>query len=603
MTNENMPLNDDIDRRTVLRSFGVAGLSALATDAASVATAETGTRLDADVTTVEKPTRIREYPTVDLDGDRTGSQTWRVVRETGNCCENYLAAAPDGALYDAGGMYVFESPDDGETWRRVAPSTPWPQTAEGVVQAAPNGDIVAIDWNPYSGDRLVAFKYDADDGAWFYNEVPLKTPFYDREWFAVLPGPFTVNGEEWPYLVLMKGGYPFDDAVLYASVDGLNYTIATNRTVDSEANGDVARYLDDVPAADILDWTQPISVSGFTPLGDGRCLTDETAFSARAGFTEIGANHCLLRDDPDGNVNWYGFDTPAGLPEGRFLADSRGYLHAVNFESATTFVYRYSTDGGRNWTEHRHDLPGNYEVREGMLWDFKVHGGLEIAAVSVHATDPEAAVDRDMVFRFTDVVPGSDPSVEVLYLGKADVSYVVGVSTSERYDFTTLAILPDGRVAVSYADSESPNPRIAIEAPGEVPDGPPLDLQATRNDDGSVFTGGQTDEITLTVTPDRGAVVRDVVPEEWDVIAEYSDDVARVEHRENAGVKYVYFAKTAAAGHQTEYNYFAEAPSELAESNSYTFGPVQGRPADGEVWVGAAGSTDDNTVLATSTNT
>lgn len=590
-----------ITRRTALRSLGAAGLSALAADAASAADDTNGTRLDAEVTEVEKPTRIREYPTYDGEGNRAGSQTWRVVRGTGNCCENYLAGAPSGALYDAGGMYVFESPDDGRTWRRVAPSTPWPQTAEGAISAAPNGDVVAVDWNPYSGDRLVAFKYDADDSAWYYNEVPLKTPFYDREWLAVLPGPFTVDGTEWPYLVLMKGGYPSDDAVLYASVDGLNYTIATSRTVDSEASGSVETYLDDVPDASILDWTQPHTESYFTPLGDGRCLTDETAFSARAGFTEIGSDHCLMRDDSDGDVSWYGFDTPAGLPQGRFQTDSRGYLHAVQFETDSTFVYRYSTDGGKNWTEYRRDLPGNYEVREGMLWDFKVHGGNEMAALAVHATDPEAAVDQDMVFRFTDVRPGSDPSVEVLYLGKADVSYVVGVSTAERYDFATLAILPDGRVATSYADAESPDPRVAIEAPGETPEGPPLELAAARSDDGDAFTGGQTNEVRITATPDRDAVVRDVVPEEWDVLTDYSEDVDRVEHRDNAGVKYVYFRDAAPAGEGTDYTYLAEAPSNLDESNSYTFGPVQGRPADGEAWVSAAGSTDDNAVLASDT--
>lgn len=112
-----------IGRRTVLQSLGTAGLSALVADAASAADDTNGTRLDAEVTTVEKPTRIREYPTYDADGTQTGSATWRVVRGTGNCCENYLAGAPDGAIYDAGGMYVFETPDDGETWRRVAPST------------------------------------------------------------------------------------------------------------------------------------------------------------------------------------------------------------------------------------------------------------------------------------------------------------------------------------------------------------------------------------------------------------------------------------------------------------------------------------------------
>lgn len=593
---------DDIDRRTVLQSLGAAGLSALAADAARAADDADG-RLDAEVTEVDKSTRIREYPTYDADGNRTGSQTWRVVRGTGNCCENYLAADADGAIYDAGGKYVFSSHDDGKTWKRVAPSTPWPQTAEGCVSAAPNGDVVAVDWNPYSGDRLVAFKYDAEEGAWYYNEVPLKTPFYDRPWFAVLEGPFTVAGEEYPYITLMKGGWPSSDAVLYASLDGLNYEIASNRAIETEANGSVETYLDDVAADSDLDWTQPHTMGRFVPLSEGRALTDETALSARAGFTEVGCDRVLLRDAPTDAIDWYCFDTPAGVPDGRLLADSRGYLHQVNFETSDTFAYRYSADGGETWHRYRQELPGDYEVTSEMLWDFKAHGGLATTAVAVHATDAEAGADQDVVFRFTNVEPGSDPNREVLHLGKSDVSYVVGVSTAERFDFTTLAILPDGRVAVSYADSESPDPRVAVEAPGETPEGPPLDLEATRSDDGDVFTGGQTNEVRVTAAPDRDAAVRDVVPEEWDVLVDYSEDVDRVEQHGNAGVKYVYFGETAPADADTTYSYLAEAPSDLEESSSYTFGPVQGRPVEGDAWVGAAGSTDENAVLAADTDT
>lgn len=603
MTREH-DINDHarIDRRTVLRALGTVGVAGTTLAGGAAGDEGTVTKLDATTETVEKPTRIREYPTYDADGGRTGSRTWRVVRGTGNCCENYLAADADGGIYDAGGKFVYATDDDGKTWTKVAPSTPWPATAEGCISAAPNGDICAIDWNPYSGDRLVAFKFDAGDGQWYYNEVPLKTPFYDRPWFAVLEGPFTVDGVEVPYITLMKGGYPSSDAVLYASLDGLTYELASNRAIESSSSGSVEQYLDDVPADADLDWTQPHTMGRFVPLSEGRALTDETALSARAGFTEVGCDRVMLRDGSTDAVDWYCFDTPAGLPEGRLLADSRGYLHQVHFETADTFAYRYSTDGGRTWERYRQTLPGDYEVHDEMLWDFKANGELATTAVGVHATDIQADADQDLVFRFTGVEPGSVPDREVLALGAAEVSYVVGVSTSERFDFATLAILPDGRVAVSYADHESPNPRVAIEAPGETPDGPPLDLQTTRSDDGSVFTGGQTNEVTLAVTPDRDAVVRDAVPEEWDVLTDYSDDVERVEHRDLAGVKYVYFEATAPAGEETAYRYLVEAPSDVEETGDYTFGPVQGRPVDGEAWVAAPGSTDTNAVVAEDTD-
>jgi hypothetical protein len=602
-THEHETNRTDMSRRTLLWIVGATGLATPLLAGMASADDATITRLAANVKQVEKPTRIREYPTYDADGTQTGQQTWRVVRGTGNCCENYIAADADGAIYDAGGKYVFTSPDDGKTWKRVAPSTPWPATAEGCVSTAPNGDICAIDWNPYSGDRLVAYKCVATEKTWYYNEVPLHTPFYDRPWFAVLEGPFTIAGIEVPYVTIMKGGYPSSDAVLYISLDGLTYELASNRALDAAVNGSIETYLDGVPADSDLDLTQPHTKGHFVPLSEGQALTDETALAARAGFTEVGCDRVLLRDDPDTGVNWYCFDTLADLSEGRLLADSRGYLHQINFETPDTFAYRYSTDGGQTWERYRQELPENYELRSEMLWDFKAHGELATTAVAVHATDPEENADQDMVFRFTGVEPESAPDREILYLGMSKVSYVVGVSTAERFDFTTLAILPDGRVAVSYADSESSNPRLAIEAPGKTPDGPPLDLQATRSDDGDAFTGGQTNDLHITVTPDRDAVIRDVIPEEWDVLEAYSEDVGHIEHRNNAGITYVYFRETAPAGEQTAYTYLAEAPSGTSNTGTYTFGPVEGRPVNGAAWVTAPGSTDTNAVVGSDTNT
>ncbi|GAA0196069.1 hypothetical protein ACFFQF_31670 [Haladaptatus pallidirubidus] len=61
-------------------TVGVAGVSALTADAASAVSDTSGTCLDADVTTVAKPTRIREYPTYDVNGERTWSRGNRVRR-------------------------------------------------------------------------------------------------------------------------------------------------------------------------------------------------------------------------------------------------------------------------------------------------------------------------------------------------------------------------------------------------------------------------------------------------------------------------------------------------------------------------------------------
>lgn len=455
MTDDHQPNSNGIDRRTFLQTAAVAGVGSAGL-AGGVAADATVTRLPAEVTTVEKPTRVRSYPTLQADGTRTGERAWRTIRGTGNCCENYLAGAADGRLFDMGGNYLYATADDGRTWTRVAPSTPYPATSEGCVSAAPGGDVVAIDWNPYSGDRVIAYKYVASEAAWYYNEVPLSTPFYDRPWFAVFEGPFSVGGTTVPYVTVMKGGWPENDAALYVSLDGLTYELASSRVLDSAANGSVERYLD-VPADGDLDWTQPHTMGRFTPLGGGTALSADSLGST--------CDRTLLTGGPAHDVQWSCFDTPTGLPPGRLLADSRGHLHQVRFAADDRFVYRYSADGGRNWRRFDQQLPGNYELREEMLFDFKANGELATTAVAVHATDPAAEVDQDMVFRFTGVEPGADPDREILLVGKADESYVVGVSTEERFDFTTLALLPDGRVAVSFADGDYENPRVAVELP------------------------------------------------------------------------------------------------------------------------------------------
>jgi subtilisin family serine protease len=123
-------------------------------------------------------------------------------------------------------------------------------------------------------------------------------------------------------------------------------------------------------------------------------------------------------------------------------------------------------------------------------------------------------------------------------------------------------------------------------------------VDGRREDDGSVFTGGQTDRIDVAVDPSERSRVRDVIPAEWTVITEYSDDVEAVEES-GEGVKYVYFAEEATADAETTYTYFAEAPDDPAASGEYVFGPAEVAPADR--WVAVDGTSDTNVVLGQET--
>lgn len=633
--------DDQINRRQFVRAAGAVGAGVALPGAAAADQPDAGPRVEANVREdVPKPTATRTFPVLDEEGNEIGERTWRTVKETGNCCENYLAASPDGRLFDMGGDYLRVTDDFGRTWNEVEPpNQPYPiLTSEGAVTAAPGGDVVAVDWDPYSPDRVISYKYEADDETWYYTEVPLKTPFYDRPWMAVIPGPFELGGESLPYLTVMRGGV-VGDQELYVSLDGLNYHYASTRFVDSLVQGSVEDYLD--PSEDgILDWVQPHTETYLVPLGDGRALGDETAAQVRASFAESGCEVTALGvgdgPGPTDEFQWSCFDTPRGFELDRTQVDSRGWIHQVEFVTAATFEYRVSRDGGESWDRYEQELPGEFELSEGALslYDFTVHGGLDTTAVAIHATrdgessaesptepakeaapepveeaieavesnapgreDPDEPDDQDMVYVFEGLDDG-DPSVEIRLVGAADMSYVSGVSTSERFDFPTVAVLPDGRLAMSFADQADENPMVAIEVADDVETEFIFEPEGSRSDDGTAFDGGQTNRVELAFTPvlipdaDESFPVRDSIPASWSVPGD-QDAVARVE--ETDGRTYVHFDADAPANDEYAVTYYVETPDEPGESGPYTLGPAQVE-RDG-AWVDVAGTTDDNVVV------
>ena len=118
------------------------------------------------------------------------------------------------------------------------------------------------------------------------------------------------------------------------------------------------------------------------------------------------------------------------------------------------------------------------------------------------------------------------------------------------------------------------------------------DVTGTREDDASVFTGGQTNRIDVSVeATDESVEIRDRLPEEWSVSGA-SGDVERVEKPDD-GPNYVYFSP---AGESVDVTYFAEAPSGADDTGQYTFGPVEAR-ADESNWVAVEGTSDTNAVV------
>lgn len=148
-----------------------------------------------------------------------------------------------------------------------------------------------------------------------------------------------------------------------------------------------------------------------------------------------------------------------------------------------------------------------------------------------------------------------------------------------------------------------------------VADLPAFSVQGSRRDDGTQFTGGQTDQITVTVDRlDEGVdkvMVYDVIPESWSVEGGDGEDVGAADGQVEApdGTKLVELGEVSnlvnvdAFGPAT-FDYFVEAPN---STGRYTFGParaamIAGAASEFSNEVATFGGTDDNVVVGVDQN-
>ncbi len=125
----------------------------------------------------------------------------------------------------------------------------------------------------------------------------------------------------------------------------------------------------------------------------------------------------------------------------------------------------------------------------------------------------------------------------------------------------------------------------------------PFSVSGSRDDDGSTFTAGQTNEVTVAVeSVSREASIRDEIPTEWTVLAEHSDDVASVERVGDRQL--VRFENTVTPDDDGRtYSYLVEAPD---STGTYTFGPAAALADGTNDWV-AFGGTETNAVAGVDT--
>jgi hypothetical protein len=283
--------------------------------------------------------------------------------------------------------------------------------------------------------------------------MPLHQPFYDREWLAVVPGPFTIDGRVVPYVTFLKGGVPKE--FWFYSTDGLTYQQVTSKYVN-RALSSPSRTLTTAPSPD-LDWIQPNANGGMFSLGGGDLLAEG----------DLNSSWSVL----DGHeFAWYGVTQADGsAPSGLYQTDSAGRLHNV-VPQGTKFVYRWSSDNGATWRSTEATLPEGNVIEQ---IDFRANKEAGVAAVVIHAQDTQTGYDRDLVYKLG--IKQAVPKLLMRYqVGLADLGSTAGLGNDVRMDFQTVAIFKDGKLAVSFLDSttkgtspttgaQRPSPAVAIE--------------------------------------------------------------------------------------------------------------------------------------------
>ena len=406
-------------------------------------------------TLVTEKIRVSSYPVYDARGRKTGMASWRISPAGGNCCETYVAATPTGRIVEAGGTYPWYTDDQGKHWYEVKFDVPdqndnGPTVAggEGATVVGPGGDIYGVTWDAYSGDHLQAYRYTAQTRTWAVSEVIMKSPFYDRPWLTYAKGPFTLNGTKVNQILDVTGGGLTKDVDTF-SPDGQDYSTASYVVNDEKASTPVSFKIPVVrnPAA---DWWQPHPGTGTIPLSGGGLL--------RTANTDdvTGANPCkVARLDP-ATSKWQCVTLTGHLQDGAIVRqDSRGYLTEVYRNGTTSLTLATSRDGGVHWSQTTlTPPPGTGTTLETPdLFNVIANGKLQQAVVTARWDDSKNH-GHDLVFR-VDTSKAQPKLMRTYAVGKGDIetgNNVLSV-TMPRFDYETIALLPNGKIAVTFDDS------------------------------------------------------------------------------------------------------------------------------------------------------
>ena len=395
------------------------------------------------------------YRTFDVrTGAVNGTAAWHWTPTGGNCCEVYVTSTGKGELLEYGGSLPFRSADHGKTWEQIVFATPL-YNGEGAIVAGPGGDLFGVGWDAYTGDHLQGVRYSAATRKWEVAEAPLKTPVFDREWISYVKGPFVVDGNTVPYVTLVRGG-TVTKAVEFLAADGMSYTTVTSPYADVQRQSGEPRYfkIPVVKNPDADNW-QPNPGTFTLPLNGGGVLLlnnpedDLGSPAARLNPTTLTWERVTLAFKPTGVVR----------------QDSRGWLTMVT-QKGNAVELKLSRDGGVTWKATTLALPASHpKSAQGV--DVKVNGRLGQAVVATRA-DNKAGQGQDVVWRVD--IRGAQPTLMKAYLvGLGNAPTAIGLvagAAADRFDFPSVSLLPDGRIAMSFQDATTPRHVARAGVPG-----------------------------------------------------------------------------------------------------------------------------------------
>jgi hypothetical protein len=412
-------------------------------------------------TRVTVAVRTSSYAVFDARGHKSGTARWRISPAGGNCCETYVSGTRSGRVVESGGTYPWYTDDRGKHWYEVKFDVPDQNDngqaiagGEGATVIGPHDDIYGVTWDAYSGDHLQAYRYTAQTKKWDVSEVVMKSPFYDRPWLTYARGTYALSGGQAKQLLDVTGGGITKDVDTF-SADGLDYGDPSFFYLDEQRTAP-GRFAVKVARNQDADYWQPHPGTGTMPLNAGGVLRfyneddltgDKGCPTARLMPTAV----------------WQCVKTKARF-HGVVRQDSRGYLvEAYPTPGNSSLVLATSRDGGMHWA-HTTLVPpkatGAVRLETPNLYDVVANGALHQAVVSARFDDAKGN-GHDMVFRVD--TRGRAPRLLATYqVGKGDLNTANDVTGSAgyRYDYESVALLPDGKIAMSFDDSTCLQPSL-----------------------------------------------------------------------------------------------------------------------------------------------